>query len=164
MRVYSESDLKQCKKCGSHTVVWQKSRKTGKFYLTEVFTDNTGDLVSDRRDFHSLYCGDAALHTAKQRELRQEADNAEAEWEAREEASAMESAQYFLDLHDLCKRDPEMAGRELGKRMARLDAIMDQPTSMDYMTEHMRELAEKKRLTAEISFMRAAMGEVDLED
>lgn len=57
-----------CKRCGSTSVTWMKTRSTGKFYLAEVFTLD-GDDVADRQDFHSTYCGSEAKHREKQAEL-----------------------------------------------------------------------------------------------
>lgn len=55
-----------CEKCNSTDVAWAKSKRTGKFYLTEVFTDSDGDRVTARNDFHSKYCGKSELHDSKQ--------------------------------------------------------------------------------------------------
>ena len=55
----------KCKRCGSKTVVWQTSRKTGRYYLTEVFKYDDGDKT-DHRDFHSAYCELPARHAEKQ--------------------------------------------------------------------------------------------------
>lgn len=56
----------KCEKCGSEDVAWFKSKRTGKFYLCEVFTDEEGDRISSHRDFHSKYCGVDGAHEAEQ--------------------------------------------------------------------------------------------------
>lgn len=55
-----------CSRCNSDTVAWFKSKRTGKFYLCEVFTDDEGDRVASSRDFHSSYCGNAEAHRIEQ--------------------------------------------------------------------------------------------------
>jgi hypothetical protein len=59
-----------CDKCDSTTVAWFKSKRTGKYYLCEVFTDNEGDRVSNHRDFHSKYCGNPDAHNLEQARIR----------------------------------------------------------------------------------------------
>lgn len=58
-----------CDKCGSTDVAWFKSKRTGKFYLCEVFTDAEGDRISSSRDFHSKYCGVAGAHKDEQNRI-----------------------------------------------------------------------------------------------
>jgi hypothetical protein len=55
-----------CDRCNSKDVAWFKSKRTGKYYLCEVFTDDEGDRVSHRGDFHSKYCGIQGAHEAEQ--------------------------------------------------------------------------------------------------
>jgi ssDNA-binding Zn-finger/Zn-ribbon topoisomerase 1 len=69
-REYEDSAAKNpCKHCGSQTVAWQKSRKSGKFYLTEIFNDRDGDLFTGRALFHSYFCGKPAEHEKAQDEI-----------------------------------------------------------------------------------------------
>jgi hypothetical protein len=131
-----------CKKCNSDTVAWAKSKRSGKFYLTEVFIDYEDDQVTDYRDFHSAYCGKPELHAAKQAELR---GDFQVEVED-DDAPDDESAKFFLALHDLCKSDPEAARAGLASRQSRLARIQAPQ--------------EAARLTAEISFMLVALGDV----
>lgn len=58
-----------CEKCGSSDVTWFRSKRTGHYYLCEIFVDDEGDKVSSSRDFHSKYCGDAEAHDKRQDEL-----------------------------------------------------------------------------------------------
>jgi hypothetical protein len=57
-----------CKHCGSTNVTWHKSPKSGKFWLSEVFTID-GQEQSEYKDFHSTYCKHPELHAAKQAEF-----------------------------------------------------------------------------------------------
>lgn len=55
-----------CDRCKSDNVAWFKSKRTGHYYLCEVFTDEEGDRVSSSRDFHSKYCGKPEAHAEAQ--------------------------------------------------------------------------------------------------
>lgn len=68
-----------CKKCGSTAVTWMKSKKTEKFYLTEVFSYGTDNERTGRTDFHSKYCGEPMAHIARQDEITRELEPQDSE-------------------------------------------------------------------------------------
>jgi len=166
-REYTSPTRKGCKRCGSKTVAWQQNER-GKWYLTEVFEDADGRTYTEYREFHSAYCtasnpnleGDEH-ELEQQKRLREEKKNSKETTtlrKAREDREAAEEASYFLELHDLCKNQRAQALDQLGHFERELDSIASQPTSMDYMVDHMNERARASRLRAEIAFMKAALG------
>lgn len=138
-----------CKRCNSETVSWAKSARTGKFYLVEVF-DYDGVLKSDRIDFHSRYCGNPEAHQQEQDEIHAGFKESN-QWHEeivreREEISAVETAKFFLNLHDLCKNDRTGS-------MLRLEQL--------YRNNNANPDA---RTGTEIKFMEAALGLTVYED
>lgn len=151
------SQTATCKRCGSETVTWQTSAKTGKYYLTEVF-DYDGIEKTDRRDFHSNYCGKPELHKAEQDEINgdyAERDQAVKKAVARREE---ETVNHFLALHDRCKSMPDVARAEVADLERRVEYEKRNWISMDTMTDAMNQRAEVKSMETEIKFMRAALG------
>ena len=109
----------KCKRCGSQTVTWQTSAKTGRYYLTEVFRYEDGDKT-DRRDFHSAYCELPARHAEKQDEIfkAQHAKDAAAEKVEREKASELRRTRevasdevlgwYQMTIYEMRERMPDV--------------------------------------------------------
>jgi hypothetical protein len=65
---YEVTKTATCKRCKSTDVAWTQSVKTGKWYLTEVFTED-GIQTTSKRDFHSAYCGKPEMHAVRQAQL-----------------------------------------------------------------------------------------------
>lgn len=156
-REYTEPTRRGCNRCGSKTVAWQ-TNASGKWYLTEVFEDAEGRTYTERTLFHSHFCKDPEEHELEQAKrisietkTRKETTKARRE---REERNATEEAAYFLELHDLCKNERGQAIDQLAAK----ERERDNWTSMDHFVEASRERARVARLTAEIAFMKAALG------
>lgn len=167
-REYERPASKPCKHCGSSTVAWQKSKKSGKFYLTEVFTDLEGRTFTDRHEFHSTYCTDGEKHERVQAEILADDRKAAADDAARMDdyKAAAEAAELeaFLSLNDLCERDPEQGRRELESRTRELAAIHANPPTMDYMDDFIRTTAQAQTLCREIEIIVAALDAVMGDD
>ena len=114
-KVKINPETSTCKRCGSTDVAWFKSKRTGKPYLCEVFTDSDGDRVSSHRDFHSKYCGVEGAHEGEQnnrlrREERNSGDIALAADERAFEISNLDSVvDRVLAVADLTRENPTMA-------------------------------------------------------
>ena len=129
-----------CDKCDSNDVAWFKSKRTGKYYLCEVFTDEEGDRVSSSRDFHSKYCGIDGAHEEAQAALLHRkydpkptpAPKGDLNVTAEEMALAISNHDVFqrvILIADLSKEDPKLAGLvcEIWKQQGEntLAAMMD---------------------------------------
>lgn len=161
-REYTAPTRKGCNRCGSKSVAWQQN-EAGKWYLTEVFEDTEGRTYTESRLFHSLFCKDGgALHAKEQanrisidsKAKRETAKNRK----AREDRNATEEAAYFLELHDLCKTQRDQAIDQLAAKERELEGLNSNWTSSDHFVDSLREKARVQRLTAEIAFMKAALG------
>lgn len=158
---------KPCNKCGSTSIAWQTA-KSGRWYLTEVFTDLDERDVTDRRDFHSAYCGEPDAHTKRQaeitkvlREERDDEDSDRAERQAKREADALAN---FIALNDLAESDPEAGRKALAERERELENFNLYPPTMDYMVEFGKAVARAEVLRNEIEILTAALdaiGELD---
>lgn len=157
---------KGCKRCGSQTVAWKTSSKTGKWYLIELF-DFDGEWRGNYKDFHSTYCGKPDEHAMKQAQISEalgiQFANELEDYRQREERANAENARMFLKLHDLCKNDPDEARQEIADRERKIE-IEGRGLTMDYMTEFTRSTAKIKQWRVEIEFMKAALGEVEYAD
>jgi hypothetical protein len=164
-REYTQTAKKGCRRCGSKSVAWQTSTKTGKWYLTEVFTDLDGQTFTDHRDFHSAYCGRAQdIHDTKQHEIhhieKADRDRQEQQRTSAHEKREADELDFFLGLSKLCQTDPEAGQTELETRERELAAIQANPPTMDYMVEFGRVTARAERLKVEIKFLHAALDAV----
>lgn len=166
-RIFTEPTRKGCKRCGSKTVAWEQG-KNEKWYLTEVFEDADGRTYTEHALLHSPFCVAGGSHKVEQdKRLKEEHDERKQSDEitrTRRERAARDEAEYFLELHDMCKLHRANAMDELANRQRELDRIQSNPTSMDYMTDRERELQRVKRLTVEIAYMSAALGLTPYED
>jgi len=160
----AEPAAKPCRNCGSETITWQ-SAKSGKWYLSEIFTDLDGHTVTDRRDFHSLYCNKPEAHTRKQdnitRVLQEEQQEAEAGRALSQQKREQEALENFIALNDLCESDPEAGRQELEARERELKGFQDNPPTMDYMVEYGRALTRMEVLRSEIETLTNALDAID---
>lgn len=149
-----------CKRCSSETVAWQTG-KTGKWYLTEVFQNETGMGVTSHTDFHSKYCGKPEQHSLEQAmrdkayaEAKQNRDEISAEREqAQREAEAAQLA-IFIDM------SPDMRVEHIEELKDALEKERRDPVSMDYFTEHCRWVQKCEAMRAEIDLYEDFMEEL----
>lgn len=145
---------KPCARCGSTTVAWKRGKK---WYMVEVFTDLSGYHVASKVDFHSLYCGNPDEHQRMQAEiLRYEQEQLD-ERNGKIAQRHAEKVKRISELTELAMSDPDAGQRELDARQKALDHLLKNFTSMDYFTEHCRDVAEADRLREEISILDAAI-------
>lgn len=146
-----------CKKCGSTTVTWRKSAKSGKWYLTEVFT--TGGVErTDYRTFHSQFCGKPEDHKRVQDEINADEAKQDDDRDDAQKAREREAIEREFLLITLCDDNPKAAQVKLDANIRELRSIAENPTSMDYMTDHMRERNHVAALKAENTILAAGLG------
>jgi hypothetical protein len=127
----------KCKRCNSKTVAWQTSKKTGRYYLTEVFRYD-GEDRTDHRDFHSAYCADTAGSEGVARHAAKQDAIIAAEF-AREQDAKREKAAKDSDLRRAEHTASEMV---LGWYQMSIDEIHEQlPTTEAELAEEERRLA-----------------------
>jgi len=149
-----------CKRCSSERVAWQQG-KTGKWYLTEVFTNEHGLDATAHTDFHSKYCGQPELHASEQaqrdqhyQENRDNREKLSAEREqAQREAEAAQLA-IFIDM------TPEQRIEHIEELKDELEKERRDPVSMDYFTEHCRWVEKCAAMRAEIDLYEDFMEEL----
>jgi hypothetical protein len=147
----------KCKRCGSKTVAWQTSKKTGRYYLTEVFEYDEGEQRTTHTDFHSAYCELPERHDEKQAEIdalraveehEQKQKQAERDSELRRRehtASDRVLGWYAMDLHQATLRMAECC-QEITDLEREIEHEQKNPVSMDYLVDHIRYVENLKQL------------------
>lgn len=162
-RKVREPAKKGCRRCGSPLVAWEQGAGS-KWYLIELFNDPHSDnLIGDRTDFHSQYCGKTEEHARVQNEINAEAEgDAEIRKQrqererAEQEEHEVDILQKFLHMTSAERRD------ELQRRRDEITAEQREPVSMDFMVEHVKWRAKVAGMQAELDLIEDFMD--DLED
>jgi hypothetical protein len=145
----------KCKRCNSETVTWHQSAKTGKWYLAETFVRG-GQLESDHRDFHSLYCGKPKKHAAVQNEIDSDEKAKDEQYEklttVNEKRIEEENTQRLLGWIAMSDADRTKRLRQITNR---LDWYEKNPPSMDFIVEYGQAMAEIRELKQERDFLTA---------